>query len=106
MSAVLTLQIDFVAHDDQPYGSGDSEDIYKPIKDAGRFVACKRTPGVSTSDIISRVVKDYDMYLQRNLDRGYSAKDLNVGFMKVPTLWVWERDNLQTLDTFFKPLSH
>lgn len=28
-------QIDFVAHDDIPYTSGGSEDVYKHIKEAG-----------------------------------------------------------------------
>ncbi|VDP80299.1 unnamed protein product [Schistosoma mattheei] len=28
-------KIDFVAHDDIPYASPDSEDVYKPLKDAG-----------------------------------------------------------------------
>ena len=32
---MLHLQIDFVAHDDIPYTSAGSEDVYKHIKEAG-----------------------------------------------------------------------
>ena len=72
-----------MAHDDLPYGCGDAEDIYKQIKEMGKFVATQRTKGISTSDLVSRIVSNYDDYVRRSLAHGYTTKDLNMGFIKV-----------------------
>lgn len=75
-------KIDYVAHDDIPYKTADSNDIYKFVKDAGRFIPTERTDGVSTSDLITRIVRDYDMFLRRNLERGATAEELNISIFK------------------------
>ncbi|EPX71740.1 cholinephosphate cytidylyltransferase [Schizosaccharomyces octosporus yFS286] len=75
-------KIDFVAHDDIPYASDDSGDIYLPVKKVGKFIPTKRTEGVSTSDLITRIIRDYDQYVMRNLARGLDRKVLNVSLFK------------------------
>ena len=51
--------------------------MYGPIKTAGKFLETQRTEGISTSDLIVTIVKDYDQYVARNLSRGYSKEALN-----------------------------
>ncbi|KAF9924849.1 hypothetical protein FBU30_005252 [Linnemannia zychae] len=75
-------KIDYVAHDDIPYKSVDSDDVYAFVKNKGCFLPTQRTDGVSTSDLITRIIFDYDKYLRRNLERGIDRKDLGIGFFK------------------------
>ena len=75
-------KFDYVAHDDLPYGAAEGDDIYAPIKEAGKFLVTQRTEGVSTTGIITKIVKDYNNYVGRQLKRGMSRQELNVSWLK------------------------
>ncbi|KAJ8956922.1 hypothetical protein NQ318_014341 [Aromia moschata] len=63
-------KIDFVAHDDIPYESASSDDTYGELKKRGMFVRTQRTDGVSTSDIVARIVRDYDALREKKPRQG------------------------------------
>ncbi|GAA5878009.1 hypothetical protein JCM16303_002816 [Sporobolomyces ruberrimus] len=52
-------KIDYVAHDEEPYVSAGSEDVYAYAKSIGAFLPTKRTNGVSTSELLQRIVEGY-----------------------------------------------
>jgi choline-phosphate cytidylyltransferase len=81
-------KIDYVAHGEDISFDEFGQDAYKDIKAAGMYQVIKRTEGISTSDIILTIVRDYDTYVRRNLKRGYSAKDMNIGLLKQAQLTV------------------
>jgi choline-phosphate cytidylyltransferase len=49
-----THNLDYVAHDDLPYGADEGDDIYGPIKEKGMFLVTQRTEGLSTTGIITK----------------------------------------------------
>jgi len=75
-------QIDIIAHGEDPCYDLDGNDVYAYVKNIGRYRFIKRTEGISTSDLIMRIVRNYDGYVRRNLKKGYSFEDMNVGLMK------------------------
>ncbi|KIY69254.1 hypothetical protein CYLTODRAFT_420862 [Cylindrobasidium torrendii FP15055 ss-10] len=52
-------EIDYVAHDEDPYGAAGHEDVYSYVKSQGKFIPTRRTPGVSTSELLERIVAGY-----------------------------------------------
>ncbi|XP_053993444.1 choline-phosphate cytidylyltransferase-like [Hylaeus volcanicus] len=82
-------KLSYVVHDDIPYTMGvkgmeigPAQDLYYWIKKAGKFRATQRTPGVSTTDLIVRILQNYEDYVDRSLRRGVTHKQLNIGFVK------------------------
>ncbi|KAM4066004.1 cytidylyltransferase-like domain-containing protein [Hirsutella rhossiliensis] len=75
-------RLDYVAHDDLPYGAAEGDDIYQPIKEAGKFLVTQRTEGVSTTGLITRIVRDYEKYITRQFKRGTPRQELNVSWLK------------------------
>lgn len=92
--------IHYVAHDDLPYVSVGQQDIYYDVKKLGMFRATQRTEGISTSDIILRIIKDYDMYIERSLKRGYKRQE--IGISKTKELRVKFKQNIRNIKDQFK----
>ncbi|KAI6230033.1 Choline-phosphate cytidylyltransferase [Aphelenchoides fujianensis] len=65
-----SLKVDLVAHDSLPYAIGEEiDDCYSPFKKADRFLETQRTPEISTTDLIQRIVGNFDAYRQRQVAR-------------------------------------
>ncbi|KAJ0087858.1 hypothetical protein Patl1_33212 [Pistacia atlantica] len=57
----------------------------------GSFWKQNEQMGFQHQDIIMRIVKDYNQYVMRNLDRGYSRKELGVSYVKARSLFYEKR---------------
>ena len=64
------MKIDFVCHDDIPYATIEADDAYAIVKKLGKFKATKRTEGVSTTDVVGKILREKDTFYFRNIQRG------------------------------------
>src|SRR6186713_3000888 len=46
----------YVVHGDDITSDSNGEDCYRFVKQAGRFKVVKRTPGISTTDLVGRML--------------------------------------------------
>ncbi|KAH3765158.1 choline kinase alpha [Pelomyxa schiedti] len=73
--------IDLVVGSDDSFTS-KGKSIYEEVQKLGKFVEIPRIEGISSTSIISRIVSNYDAYINRTLDCGYSLSDLNVSYLR------------------------
>lgn len=65
-------RIDYVAHDADLYPTLTTEDAYATPKKLGKFYPTQRTQGISTTDMIQRILDRSNEYYQRNIVRIHS----------------------------------
>lgn len=71
-------EIDFVIHGDDNSFDENGNDAYAFIKSIGKYKELTRTDGISTTDLITRILKDYHGYIARCMRRGFTHSDLNI----------------------------
>jgi len=74
--------IDYVCHDDIPYVTADIDDAYATCKKLGKFQATLRTEGISTTDVVAKILKNKEIYYIRNLKRGVPRSQLGMSLTR------------------------
>jgi len=77
-----SINAHYVAHDPEPYPCNGVEDVYKVFKDSNRFIATTRTEGISTTDLIAKIVENYDVYVERSLKKNVPIENLHLSASK------------------------
>ncbi len=112
----------YVVHGDDITSDSNGDDCYRFVKAAGRFKVVKRTPGISTTDLVGRMLLctkghfiksvkgtlsgtdgpgnenerlQYASYLQDRL-KDYATDQ--TGLQPGPQVWVWEGSNTAKLE--------
>ncbi|KAL2816164.1 hypothetical protein BJX63DRAFT_149586 [Aspergillus granulosus] len=112
----------YVVHGDDITSDSNGDDCYRFVKAAGRFKVVKRTPGISTTDLVGRMLlctkghfvksvkatlagkegsgsekerAEYASYLQDRL-KDYATDE--TGLSPGPQVWVWEGSKTAKLE--------
>lgn len=75
-----SINAHYVAHDPEPYPYNGIEDIYRVFKKSNRFIATTRTEGISTTDLIAKILENYDEYVERSI-----KKNIPIEKLRLPT---------------------
>lgn len=78
-SSSVHWQIDFVAHDDIPYSSAGSDDVYKHIKEAGKGNFTFLAPFFTASALILLLPFDHNCWERSSRDSIMFSYTLMVG---------------------------
>jgi choline-phosphate cytidylyltransferase len=80
-------RIDYFAHAD---GAPGKPDVYRFVKEQGKFLVIPRVKGWgSTTEIISRIIRDRNQYVARQLKNGASRQDMNVSWFQIMRIKIW-----------------
>ena len=65
----------YVVHGDDITSDSSGEDCYRYVKAAGRFLVVKRTPGISTTDLVGRMLLCTRVHFIKSLTRTLAGED-------------------------------
>jgi ethanolamine-phosphate cytidylyltransferase len=65
----------YVAHGDDITSDASGEDCYRFVKRAGRFKVFKRTPGISTTDLVGRMLLCTKTHFIKSLDKVLAGEE-------------------------------
>jgi ethanolamine-phosphate cytidylyltransferase len=65
----------YVVHGDDVTSDATGQDCYRFVKEAGRFLVVKRTPGISTTDLVGRMLLCTKTHFIRSLTRVLNGEE-------------------------------
>lgn len=95
-----SIDASFIAHDTNPYPTPDFKDCYAEFKISGRFLPTLRTEGVSTSSLLTRILKERQLYYEKNLRSGVTREELNLSYLEY--LYIQTRGVVEVMNKCIK----